>query len=714
MYFIRRIILLALSFSCFMLFARDEEGMWVPVKAGKMVWTRMAEEGFTLDSNAVFQASQPSLKDAVLLFGKGCTGSFISGRGLVITNHHCGYDYITKLSTLQKDLLKNGFWASSDADELPCPGLTVSVPMYIRDITETVNQLCPDTFAKSAARENALKNAYKEIERRQSVNGITAVVKPVYAGNQHMLYGYKVYKDVRLVGCPPEASGKFGEESDNWMWPRHTADFALFRVYGDKNFQPAEYNLENQPVIPTQFLEISAKPVREGYPALVMGYPGKTNEYLFSNIISVIEQDDDPIRIEARTERLGIWNSFIRNNDTLKLMYASRFSSIANGWKKWQGEILGLKKSRVVERRMSTEKNYAGGPHAEAFLPMKSSLEKHLSDYIPLNRFRLKYNEVFMGIDAFAFSDKMAGMAKEFLAANDSLKDAQRKKMETEIKRFFKEFSPRVDRAVFMKFFPDFFQFLKKHPSTGLIAENKIFLPSPESIAEKIYTSPFLKQDTLIKWLEKPEKACAKILKNDLVLFTGLVSQYYRQEVEQQLIRVEGEIGKINRQYQAFLLKYYPDSIRYPDANGTLRFSFGKVRTYSPRNGVQYHYATTTDGILEKYLSGVADYTIDSMLYNHLKSQDFGNYSPKGQALQTCFISTCHTTGGNSGSPVLNASGQMFAINFDRCWEGTMSDLEYDSSFCRNIMLNMRYALFYIDKIGKAERLLREMKIQWQ
>ncbi len=706
--------MLAISCCTLVLSAREEEGMWVPVKAGKNVWTRLAEEGFALDSNAVFDANHASLKDAVVLFVRGCTGSFISGRGLVITNHHCGYDYITKLSSLQKDLLKNGFWANSDADELPCPGLTVSVPTEIRDITDMVNKICPDTFAKPAAREAALKNAYKEIESSQSVNGITAIVKSTYGGNQHMLYGYKVYKDVRLVGCPPEASGKFGEESDNWMWPRHTADFALFRVYGDKNAQPAEYQPENQPVIPTRFLEISAKPVREGYPALVMGYPGKTNEYLFSNIISVIQQDDDPIRIEARTERLSIWNSFIRTNDTLKLMYASRFSSIANGWKKWQGEILGLKKSRVIERRMTAEKNYATGPHAAFFIPMKSALEKHLSDYVPLNRIRLKYNEVFMGIDAFAFADKMAGLAKDFLAAKDSLKEAQRKKMETEIRKFFKEFSPKVDRAVFLKFFPDFFQFLKKNPSTGLIAENKIFLPAPESIAEKIYTSVFLRQDTLIKWLEKPEKACNKILKNDLVLFTTLVSQYYRQEVEPPLIKLESEIGRINRQYQAFLLKYYPDSIRYPDANGTLRFSFGNVRGYSPRNGVQYHFVTTTEGILEKYLSGVSDYTIDSALYNHLISLDFGRYAPSGQSLQTCFISTCHTTGGNSGSPVLNSSGQMFAINFDRCWEGTMSDLEYDSSLCRNIMLNMRYALFYIEKIGKADRLIREMKIQWQ
>ena len=684
-------------------------------KSEKKTWERFAENGIQVDSGFLYNETASSLKDAVLLFGSGCTGSVISSKGLVLTNHHCGFDYISKLSTVGKDLLKNGFWAKNNRQELPCPGLTVSLLSFTRDVTEKVKTQLPDTFKQAGAWENALKEVIKGMEKENSVNGITAQVKSFYGGNRFVLFGYKVYKDLRLVGNPPESAGKFGEDNDNWMWPRHTADFSLFRIYVGKDNQPAEYSADNVPFRPDKFLEVSAQTVQENDPVFIIGFPARTTEYLLSPSVSLIQQDDDPIRISARTTRLGIWNAAMKSSDSLRLMYASRYNSVANGWKKWQGEILGLKKMQVSASKSLAEKQYVLKKEKE-FVPLQKSLNEVIGRYKPLNAFRLSYNELFLGIDAFAFADKLAGWAKEAkkMVWTDSLSAAQSDAMRKEVKKFFREFSADVDRQVFLKFYPEFIAGLKKNPAAGMVAENKLLLPSPELIAGKVYSSPVLFADSLNQWFRNPSQAADKILKSDLVMFTLLVTGYYNSDVKPALLRAEADINKVNRMFQAFLLEHFPDSIAYPDANSTLRFSFGKAKGYVPRNGVAYSYFTTADGIMEKNLSGSPDYAVDSLLSAYIQRKDYGPYAAPDGSLRTCFISTCHTTGGNSGSPVFNKKGQLTGLNFDRCWEGTMSDIEYNETFCRNIMMDMHYLLFFIDRIGGAKHLFDEMKIQWQ
>ena len=698
---------------------RADEGMWMPQLIEALNIKDMKKNGFKLSAEQIYSINKASMKDAVAIFGGGCTAEVISNKGLILTNHHCGFSSIAALSSVENDYLKNGYWAMKSSEEINCPGLTVTFIKRIEDVTVKVMENIKPGFSE-IQRDSVIQVNIKTLEKLAKVNNhYDSFIRPFYYGNEYYLFVVEIFKDIRLVGAPPESIGKFGGETDNWVWPRHNADFSMFRIYANKENKPSDFNSENIPYKPLHSFPISLKGVEKGDFTMVYGFPGRTQEYLTSYAVDLLINQQDPIRVGLREKRLDIIEADMKKNDTLRLMYTSKHANIANAYKKWSGEMIGLKKSDAVNKKQKTELDFLNAvsndlAKKEKYSNLFNELKTVYKEYAPLSKQYDYFAECLWGIDAFKFAagfvpvfnelkKKQSGKENKFDALFKDLKPVLPFKnfnKETDIKlckTMLQEYIANVDR----EFMPRFLDSL-------LTVHNG----NVKSLADFLYNnSSFVDNEKAKIMFAEFEKSSSLYERDPLYLLASSILLHYQKTVIPQITYYERHINELQKIYVKGLTENIKTKKFYPDANGTMRVSFGKVADYQPKDGVQYLHYTTIDGMIEKNKTGLEDFHVNPKLIDLYDKKDFGQYADKNGKLRIAFTGSNHTTGGNSGSPVINAKGELIGTNFDRNWEGTMSDVMYNGSFCRNIILDVRFTLWMVDKYAGAGYLLKEMKL---
>ena len=681
----------------------------------------MQKNGMRISAEDIYNVNNASLKDAVMLFGTGCTGEFVSEQGLLLTNHHCGYSFIVSHSTVERDYLTNGFWAKSKEEELPCKGLTITRLVYMEDVTAKVLNGVSDNLTETKRQEIIDANIKKVIEQATANNHYKAIIKPFYYGNQYFMYVNEVFRDVRLVGTPPSNIGKFGGDTDNWMWPRHTGDFSVFRVYADKDGKPADYSKDNVPYKPKKHLKINLKGVNEGEFTFVFGYPGTTKQFLTSDAVNYVQNIEDPTRIKLRTARLDVYNRAMNETPAQRLRYASKVASVANGWKKWQGEVRGLKRLNAIERKQAFEKEFnQWAVNKDKYKNVLAQLEKTYSDMRDLNLSYTYLNEAIFASDLMIQVRQVANIISVANAENADATEVQAlaEKLYNTLSNYYaKDYvnHRKVDMEIFVKTMTIFYNDYAKdnYPWLKAQIENDNKIVKVEDYFSNVYEKSFLSNPEKAEKLLKNFKAknINKMINDPAVeLFLPIWGKYLEKD-RFELAAYDYKIDSLYRIYVAGIMERNPNKEYYPDANLTLRVAYGNIKTYEPKDAIRYEAFSTIEGIMEKENPEIYDYVVEPKLKQLYKNKDYGCYANEKGELPVAFIASNHTTGGNSGSPVLDRDGNLIGINFDRNWEGTMSDIMYDPSQCRNISLDIRYCLFIIDKFAGASHLVEEMSI---
>jgi hypothetical protein len=694
------------------------EGMWLPLLLGLLNETEMKSMGMKMSAEDIYSVNKGSLKDAIVQFGGGCTGEIISPKGLLLTNHHCGYGAIQSHTTLDNNYLDKGFWAKNLQEELPNPGLTATLISRIEDVTAQALAGVTDNMDKRTRQSTIDKNLEEIKKSWQREAWEDVMIRPFFHGNQYFLFVTVTYKDVRLVGTPPSSIGKFGADTDNWVWPRHTGDFSLFRIYADKNNRPAEYAADNVPFQPRHFLPISLDGVREGDFTLVFGFPGRTNQYLPSQAIDQIVNVLDPARIAVRDKTLAIWNAAMRADPQIKIQYASKQAGLANAWKKWQGEVLGLTRTGAMAKKQQQEAEFAklvaGNPAFRDYASLLPDFEKRYAEIAPYAEAKDYYDEILSrNIELMSIASQFQRLQKTFDKEGEAGLATQTKRLKSRMEGFYKDYSPALDRQVFAALL----EMMHKKVKPGYLpdyftAAARQFNQDFAAMAADIYGNTWLTdQQRCLEMLEKPAaELLASIRKDPACQLSAAFDQLYTEKIAAPYNQINEQIELLQQRYMKALMAVFPDEKFYPDANSTLRCSYGRVQGYQPRDGVSYSNTTWLDGVMEKYVPGDYEFDVPERLRELYQKKDYGQYGVNGK-MPVCFIGSNHTTGGNSGSPAIDAHGNLIGLNFDRVWEGTMSDYNYDVSICRNIMVDVRYILFVVDKFAGAGHLVQEMKL---
>ncbi len=712
-----RKILIAILFSS--LIAKADEGMWMPQLIEALNFADMKKNGFKLTAAQIYSINKASMKDAVAIFGGGCTGEMISNKGLLLTNHHCGYSSIAGLSSVEKDYLKNGYWAKNNAEELYVKGLTVTFIKKIEDVTKEVLAAIKPSYSE-IQKDSAVKTTMSKIEKRAiEGTGFTSFVRPFYYGNEYYLFVTEVFKDVRLVGAPPENIGKFGGETDNWVWPRHNPDFSMFRVYASKENKPAEFNPDNVPYKPAYSFPISLKGYEKGDFTMVYGFPGRTQEYLTSYAVDLLMNEQNPRRVSLRGKRLAIYETSMKKNDTLRLMYADRYAGIANAYKKWSGETIGLKVNDAVNKKKALENNFleqlsSDPSKKEKYTQLLAQMKKLYQEYAPLSKQVDYYAECLMGIDALRYINNYQGLFAE-LKKKKTGKENKFDQQLSDLRKTipFRNFKKETDINLCVSMLKEYAENIEKDlRPVYLDSLLTVYNNDTKKIAEFLYAnSPFVDNAKAKAMFDDIEKN-SQVYENDpFYKLAVAITSYYSKVVFPQYNYDEIQILEMQKEYMQALKENLKGKKFYPDANGTLRVAYGKVDDYKPKDGIEYQHFTTIDGMVEKNATGNPDYDVMPRLIELYNKKDFGQYADKKGKLRVSFIASNHTTGGNSGSPVLNGKGELIGTNYDRNWEGTMSDVMYDVNRCRNIVLDVRFTLWVVDKYAGAGYLLNEMKL---
>ena len=691
---------------------RAGEGMWIPMLL-QYNEKEMQEMGMKITAEDIYSINHSSLKDAIVLFGGGCTGEIVSDYGLLLTNHHCGYDYIQKHSSVEHDYLTNGFWAMNRGEELPCPGLSVIFLREMRDVTKQVLEGVSVDMPEEERQALVDKNMKSIIASVEKETKYKVSIKPFFLGNEYYLLLNEVYTDVRLVGCPPSNIGKFGGDTDNWVWPRHTGDFSVFRVYADKDGRPADYSKDNVPYKPAKHLDISLKGAEEGDFAFVFGYPARTNEYLPAVAVDQEANLIDPIMVDLRGKVLDIYNKYQEQDPKVRIQYASKHAGLGNGWKKWMGVTEGINHFHGVQKKHDYESRFYDWVMQSRSRYMYANLLKDFKQsYKELEPYQLAYTymtEAGLRIELVSFAGRFARLSEVTKYTPQDKIDQMVANLKASSASFFKDYYEPIDREVAVMALSEY---LKAQPADF----RPTFLNDIKDVDEyvdKLFAKSMFTDEAKVNELLdnfKPNKA--KKLANDpaLVIYQSLIS-FYRNEVYDHISSLNANIDRLRRIYMKGQMEMEPEKRFSPDANFTLRVTYGKVEGFKPKDGMTYRHFTTLEGIMQKENPDIYDYVVEPRLKQLYNNKDYGRYADKDGTMHVAFTASVHTTGGNSGSPILNAEGQLLGLNFDRCWEGTMSDLIYDPDICRNISVDIRYVLFIIDKFAGAGHLIDEMTI---
>ena len=655
-----------------------DKGMWLPSLIASRI-DDMKSKGFKLSAEDIYSINKASMKDAVVLFDGGCTGEIISEKGLLLTNHHCGYDAIQAHSTVEHDYLTDGFWAMNHKEELPCPGLKVHILVRMEEVTERL--------AAGETKEEIIAKA-----KAEGV-GFHATVESMYYGNMAYLFIYREFNDVRLVGAPPTTIGKFGADNDNWIWPRHTGDFSIFRIYANENNEPAAYSAQNKPYKPARHFQISTKGVKEGDFTMIYGFPGNTQEYITSDAVKYIAETADPTKIDLRTQRLDIIGAAQAASVETRIKYAAKQASIANAWKKWQGEVKGINRLGTYSKKLAYEERFRAENPDKAYLldSLSAAYARNQEGYFHYELF----NESLRGIE----------LTQVVAITNSDKLTAEQKQAALEL--FYKDFDVNVDRDIAIAMLRAY----EKHATlfspalTELLAKHG----GAAAYAEWIYAN------TTLGSLESYN--AANVANDPIAEFANAIAPL-REHVAKYAYRNFSNIPDIERWFRPYvkaLMEWDKERAFFPDANLTLRVAYGKVAGYEYADGEYHLPQTTLEGIIAKDNPEIYDYNVPQALRDAYAKKDYGRWGIELNGKYTvpvCFIATNHTTGGNSGSPVLNRKGELIGVNFDRTWLSTMSDIEFDETLCRNIICDIRYVLFVVDKVGGAEWLIKEMGIK--
>ena len=698
-----------------------DEGMWLPLLLGKQVYDDMVKKGLKLTKEQLYQINKPSLKDAIIIFGGGCTGEIVSSKGLIFTNHHCGYDAIASASSVEKNYLRDGFYAKTTTEEIQT-SLSVQFLLRIDDVTKEVMDSLQGLTGTERLQKQAAVLAVINKRLSNAAESIETRVSSLFKGNQFLAFVYQRYSDIRLVGTPPESVGKFGGDTDNWVWPRHTGDFSVFRIYAGKDNKPAAYSPDNVPYTPLHYLPISFQNRQEGDFTMVYGFPGQTEQHVVSSYLKFIIEKERPARIHMRDLSLAVIDEGMKNSDLTRIQYSAKQASIANAWKKWIGQIEGLKNLQAVQLKLEEEKAYKDMALSKPEWKKYAEVVNQLNTLVEKDQqIEFKYA---MGAEYFSYGPEYFKLVRgmEDLVTNYT-KYAENgelakviEKMKTSAEGFFKNYNSDVDLHIFMdqtKAYLDYNEQWKEiTKDVKYSVANEWFVNYVNGIATDIYShSIFTNQERYMAFLSSFSDKSIKKLNKDLG-YTHFYQyfQSFRNETVPAYRSFQTSVNNLMQVYVEGKYTMFPDKKHWPDANSTLRITYGQLEGSAPTDGMRYTEHTTLDGIIAKYNTGNPDFDLLPRMVELHAAKNYGPYA-QGDELWVCFTGSNHTTGGNSGSPVLDKNGYLMGLNFDRSWESTMSDYLFDPNRCRNIVVDIRYVLWVMDIYSDAKHLVDEMTL---
>lgn len=695
---------------------KADEGMWIPLLLKKYNYEEMQRKGLKLTPEQLYDVNNSSLKDAIVWFNGGCTGEIISNQGLVLTNHHCGYDAIASLSTPSDNILDNGFWAKNTKEERPKAGMWVSIVQRIEDVSDKVMTELKGVEEKDRAAK--IQAIYKKLTD-EAVKGThyEAQVREMFKGNAYYLFVFEKFTDIRLVGTPPQSIGKFGGDADNWMWPRHTGDFSMFRIYANKDNKPAAYSADNVPYKPKHSLPVSIKGVKEGDYAMIMGFPGRTNRYEFSKGIELAIDKTNPTIVNLRDSRLKAWKEIMNQSDSFRLLLSGSYASIANYWKYFIGQTEQLKHLKVYDYKVDLEKQFAvwaaNKPEYKDVLP---NIDKAYAAYAPYALQRTYLSEGIFAINLTGIASSMLGYEKAMTAEPKDTASANKAIGMTiaNLDAFYEEYFPTADKKIMVNVLKMYYNNIPKdqHPAimATILKKGKTPDEAFEKYATEVYAkSMFASKEKFKAFLQKPD--VKKLQKDPAFAMLSSFYTHYMNEYKPKFDEFNAATAKEGRAYIKGLMEMMPQKTFYPDANSSLRLTYGSVQAYDPKDAVHFNYFTTLDGVMEKYNPNDFEFIVPSRLIDLYNKKDYGQYAMADGKLPVGFITNNDITGGNSGSPVINGEGQLIGLAFDGNWEAMSGDIVFDAKYKRTINVDIRYVMFLIDKYGDAKNIINEINI---
>ena len=706
--------LLCIALMMLVMGARADEGMWLPYSINGQNLADMQRLGCKLTAEQIFSFNQPSLKDAIVQFGGGCTGELISPEGLLLTNHHCGLSYVQSHASVEHDYLQDGFWARSKAEELPNEGLTVSFLAYIEDVTTAILKGVTDDMSEADRAAKISENGKKLTLERKGKRDVEVEIVPFYHGNQYILFEYDVYRDVRLVACPPWGIGKFGADTDNWTWPRHKGDFCIFRVYTAPDGSPAKYSKDNIPMKSKHYLPISLKGVQPGDYTMILGYPGSTDRYSASGAVKNVIELEGPAIVDCRTTKLEQYRKHMDADPAVFIQYASKQASVSNYWKYYIGQVKQLKRNKVYEKRLEQEQAFRQWAAQD-----KNRKAKYDGIFDEMNNYwnhQSKYQKALIyhreagwhGGEAVTFAlrfRQLNSIIENKTATPNAIKE-RANGMKKSIQDFFKDYNKALDRDVTIALLNLVYKDVNpaQLPATIKKVGDKNHGDFTAFVDNAFAKSIFVDQAKMEAWLNNP-----KSLSKDPVyaLMYDILQSYWNLSDQAEKV----ECGRANRLYMEGLMEMQKDRNFYPDANFTMRLTYGSVQDCQPADAITYNYITTLDGVMAKYKPGNWEFDVPQDLIKLWENHDYGRYADKNGDLVVNFITTNDITGGNSGSPVIDANGNLVGLAFDGNWEAMSGDIAFENEVQRTICMDMRYLLFIIDKMANAQNLMQELKI---
>lgn len=707
--------LLILFFVLSAAFARADEGMWLPMLIERLNYVDMQKEGLKLTPEEIYSVNHSSLKDAIIQFGNGCTGEMISSQGLVLTNHHCGYGNIQSHSTIEHDYLADGFWAMRMEEELPNEGLTARFLVRIEDVTQQIVSQLNDgmTEGDRNTKINELANAIEK--KAVEGTGYDARVASFFSGNEFYLFVYEVFRDVRLVGAPPSSIGKFGADTDNWMWPRHTGDFSMFRVYAGADGKPADYSKDNVPLKPKYHLTVSLNGYERGDFAMIMGYPGSTDRYLTSWGVRLAIETSNPTIVDIRAKKLAIMRKDMDASREINIKYASKYAGTSNYWKYFIGQTRGLKRLKVLEKKQKTEAEFRDWVNADPARKARygSALSDIQTAYETISDYALQrwyfIEAVIRGGEIIGLANSFTGLDRELSAENPSPEKINRIKemLKKSVEKHFKNYNQPTDIKLLEAMLQMYYENvpIAQQPAdfrTLVDKNNEDF----KKIAQKIFDkSMFADQTSVMAFLDNP--SAKKLEKDPAFTLVKSFMEQYRTNMKNMEAANE-QLARGNRLFVAGLREMQPNRTFYPDANSTMRLTYGQILDYYPADAVHYNHYTTLAGVMEKEDPSNWEFVVPEKLKQLFKDKDYGPYGENGE-LMVGFLSNTDITGGNSGSPVMNGKGELIGIAFDGNWEAMSGDIAFEPELQRTISVDIRYVMFIVDKYAGAQNIIDEL-----